>query len=165
MSLDSSALGSVSRSLDDLVDRLRELAADTSDGWIQAWSLTFSIPALVLLDDPDTVRAVTDRLSPTGPGIAHVDCHMDGCRSWARATAGEPGAYQRLTQARAELLARGDTLFWLILTLAAARIIVDDDADEAAALVAAASGPIEELGLDGLRPWLIDLPSRLPARS
>ena len=31
MSLDSSALGSVSRSLDDLVDRLRELSAQTGD--------------------------------------------------------------------------------------------------------------------------------------
>ena len=31
MPLDSSALGSLSLSLDDLVDRLRELAADTSE--------------------------------------------------------------------------------------------------------------------------------------
>lgn len=130
------------------------LTADAMDGWIQAWALAFTLPALVLADDADSVMTLTEPLAHRAPGIPHVDHTIDGCRAWALASTGHPAALRDLATVRTALADRGDVLFWLVLTLATARAIISSAPDDAAMLTAEASAVIDRMRLEGLRPWL-----------
>lgn len=139
----------------DVVQRV--IAVDSLDGWIQAWALSFALPALLLADEAATVATLTEQMPQRPPGIAIVDHTITGCRAWAQVAQGNEDARVDLTDARAGLRSRGDALFWLILTLAGAKSVRSMAPTDAREMTGEAANLIDTTGLDGLRPWLAEL--------